>query len=873
MVTRLKLVLKILLAFAIGFLPKLAAMPLPSDAFTQHSAIMLVINPKTGRIVSANISAEQFYGYSQDKLTSLSIQDINQLTPQQVPSERSIAAAEGRNFFIFRHQLASGDVRTVEVYSAPFKDGQGDTQLLSIIKDISAQRGQQESLWHYQDNLEEQVQIQTKEIQQASRNQLILFVFICAVLAAFLLIVSKASLRLSREKRLSQAQQARLTAIFNAIDGYLLFTDRNGVVLSANKHVFADVAPHERVINYTLSHIFEQQFEWQKLPEGGSEHTLLIKGVKRQFLIDKQAVHEAEVSLGYLYVLKDITAQLIIEREQRLASTVFSTTSEGVLVSDKHNRIQMVNQAFSDITGFEQSQVIGQSPAILNSGQHGPSFFSQLYDSLQQRGHWEGEIWNRRKNGEIFPCWLQVSAVFDQQNDIDMYVALFNDITSRKHHEQLMWQQANFDNLTSLSNRRNFKEKFEGAVTQAKQNNTRLAVCFIDLDRFKAVNDTLGHHIGDLMLIEAAKRLEQSIRSSDTVARLGGDEFALLLPDIDSITTIEKIAQQVLQQLHRPFVLEGHEVFTSGSMGITLFPDDGDDTKVLLRNADSAMYKAKDHGRNCFQFFTAAMHEHAQARSQLESALHKALVNKEMYLVYQPILSLDGEQLGCEALLRWHSPQLGQVSPLEFIPICEEVGLILPVGEWVLNQACTQANHWRKTANKPFFITVNISSVQFKRQNVVELVKHALALSGLPAHSLTIEITETVLVDNSNKVLQQLKQLRNMGVELAIDDFGTGYSSLSYLKRFPLSKLKIDREFIRDLPEDKDDHAMVKAIVSMASNLGLKVVAEGVETSAQLQLLRQLKCDFSQGYLHNKPLSAAAFSDYLMSETEVKEVN
>ena len=298
-------------------------------------------------------------------------------------------------------------------------------------------------------------------------------------------------------------------------------------------------------------------------------------------------------------------------------------------------------------------------------------------------------------------------------------------------------------------------------------------------------------------------------------------------------------------------------------MGITFYPDDGDDTKVLLRNADNAMYKAKELGRNCFQFYTSAMHEHAKARSQLEGALHKALVNNEFSVVYQPIMSRDDIKIGCEALLRWDNDILGSVPPSDFIPICEELGLILAIGEWVMYQACSQAKVWQNQCNKPFFITVNVSSTQFKRQSVVELVEKVLTQTGLAAHFLTIEITETVLVDNSESILLQLKALRAMGVELAIDDFGTGYSSLSYLKRFPVSKLKIDREFVRDLSEDQDDYEMVKAIVSMAGNLNLKVVAEGVETDEQLWLLNELGCDYTQGYLHSKPLNATAFESFL----------
>ena len=859
----LKRLKAILLCASLSLSHNVSADYLSEELFEQHSAVMLVITPSTGAIVAANSAADKFYGYQAGELEQWFIQNINQLTPEQVANERANAAVEGRNYFIFRHQLANGEIRTVSVHSAPFIDEYGRQQLLSVITDISEQRALQKSLWHYQANLEQQVEIQTDAIQQASQMQLLLSFVVIVLLIGSLLILGRFFIKLKNAKRKADSQGARLSSIFDAIEGYLLFTSRTGTLLDANQQVFKDIESRDSIVGRALGEVFFSNMDWTNQSYGCSEHRLKVKGEWRFFKVDKQAVNNADKSLGDLYMLQDITAQLAIEREQRLASTVFATTSEGVLVSDKHNQIQMVNRAFTEITGFTQEQVLGQSPAILNSGHHGPAFFSQMYDTLSQRGHWEGEVWNRRKSGEVFPCWLQVSAVFDQQGEIEMHVALFNDITSRKHHEHMMWQQANFDTLTSLANRRNYREKFENALQKAKKDKSRLAVCFIDLDRFKAVNDTLGHHIGDLMLIEAAKRLEECTKNSDTVARLGGDEFALLLPGVDSIAKVEQIAAQILETLHEPYELEGHEVFASGSMGITFYPEDGDDTKVLLRNADNAMYKAKELGRNCFQFYTSAMHEHAKARSQLEGALHKALVNNELHLAYQPILSRDDDRVGCEALLRWENKALGSVSPADFIPICEELGLIISIGEWVMYQACSQAKAWQQQCDKHFFITVNVSSTQFKRQSVVELVKKVLAQTGLEAKYLSIEITETVLVDNSESILLQLKALRAMGVELAIDDFGTGYSSLSYLKRFPLSKLKIDREFVRDLPDDQDDHEMVKAIISMASNLNLKVVAEGVETDEQLWLLNELGCDFTQGYLHSKPLKAAAFEHFL----------
>ncbi|MDK1314212.1 EAL domain-containing protein [Pseudoalteromonas ardens] len=837
---------------------------LPVSAFEQHSAVMLLIEPKSGNIVQANEAAAQFYGYSQARLETMQIQQINQFTPQQVEQERMSALSEGRNYFIFQHQLASQEIRTVSVYSAPFSNEQGQPLLLSVIQDISAQRSLERDLWHYQSNLEQQVALQTAELKEANTVQLILLGSVIAILGGSILVLVLFTLRLRRAKRRTELQKNRFSAIFNAIGDYLIYTNSSNVVASANQAARRDLGS---IQGRPMALILEDCHCLDNLGAEPVECQVILAGKRRDVEISKTPVLDnAGAETGSIYLIQDISKRLAGEKEQRLASTVFATTSEGVLVSNRDNQIQMVNQAFTDITGFSAAEVLGNTPSIFNSGRHDAAYFAQLYDALTSRGHWEGEIWNKRKNGEVYPSWLQVSAVFDAAGEIDMYVALFNDITSRKRNEQLMWQQANFDNLTGLANRHHYHTKFDLALAQAKQKQTRLAVCFIDLDRFKAVNDTLGHHIGDQLLIEAANRIRECTRNSDTVARLGGDEFALLLPDMAKISDMEKLATKVLHTLSEPFFLEGHEAFVSGSMGITFYPDDGADRKVLLRNADSAMYKAKEHGRNCFQFFTSAMHEHAKARSALEGALHRALTNRELYLAYQPIVGQ--KRLGCEALLRWHNPQLGLVSPADFIPICEELGLIITIGEWVLYQACAQAKSWITQTGQPLFVSVNVSSTQFKRQDIASLVAKVLKETGLAADALTLEITETVLADNSGHIQRQLESLRGMGVGLAIDDFGTGYSSLSYLKRFPLSKLKIDRAFIRDLPEDEEDRALVSAIISMAGQLNLTVIAEGVETQAQLAFLQSLGCDYTQGFLHAKPADAAQFEAFIHSYAE-----
>ncbi len=834
--------------------------PVLEQLFKTHSAVMLLIDPKSGEIVRANRAAAEFYGYTLVELAAMKIQDINILSAEQVAIERQAALSEGRNYFIFSHRLADGDTRKVAVYSAPVIL-EGRRLLLSIINDISARLILQDEIWHYQGNLETLVANQTAMITAGSQRQHFMMVISIVVLCILLVLLSILLIRLRQARFKASQNSSRLSAIFDAMDDMLIFSNIDKQIVETNhsaRLMFRGKSLrgrefHELALSVEETSESTRYLAWYDTDDGGfwgDTSAIEVQGEQREVL-------------GFIHIIRDISERLKTEKQQRLASTVFATTNEGVLVADRDFKIKMVNRAFTEITGYLESELLELTPNVLNSGRHDKAFFDTLYKELHLSGRWQGEIWNRRKNGEIYPCWLSLSTVLDQSGELDMYVALFSDISSRKKNEQEMWRQANFDNLTGLANRNLFYSRFEQELLRARRHNERLAICFLDLDRFKAVNDTLGHHIGDLLLVEAARRLKAGLRETDTVARLGGDEFALLLPGVELSRDLEYIMQKLLDSLARPFWLEGHEAFVSGSIGVTLYPDDGQQRNELLRNADSAMYKAKEAGRNCYRFYTSTMHQEAQQRSLIESALHKAMERDELSLVFQPIVSTKGVRFGCEALLRWHSEELGDVSPTQFIPVCEELGLIVNIGEWVLWEACRKAKSWYTRLGPDFFISVNLSSAQFGRQNIAGLVERVLRETGLPPSALTLEITETVLVQHSHGVLVQLQQLRELGVHLAIDDFGTGYSSLSYLKRFPLSKLKIDREFIREVPFDPEACALVSAIVSMAANLNLKVIAEGVETEEQSAFLSALGCDYEQGYLYSKPLSEDALIVFL----------
>lgn len=442
------------------------------------------------------------------------------------------------------------------------------------------------------------------------------------------------------------------------------------------------------------------------------------------------------------------------------------------------------------------------------------------------------------------------------------------DITKHKKDEQRIWQQANFDELTGLANRSYFSDSLSHAIDLAERHKDKLALLYLDLDRFKQVNDTLGHAVGDQLLQEAAKRLTTQIRKSDIAARLAGDEFAVILQDVIRPDDIEPLIRQLLASLSRPYTLSGHDAFVSASIGIALFPDDGDDVAELLRKADSAMYKAKEDGRNNYHFFTEEIEREAQRKRKMETDLFHALQNSEFTLHYQPIQNLNSEVVCAEALIRWHSPEKGVVSPAEFIPFAEELNLIAPIGEWVLREACKQAASWTSITPNPPRVAVNLSCRQFQLQHMPTLVEEILTESGLGPDKLTLEITESLMIDDDESTLEQLQALRALGVDLAVDDFGTGYSSLSYLKKFPVSYLKIDRSFVRELPDSQEDAALIKAIMSMAQSLNLEVIAEGVETPGQAAFLQSRNCTYVQGFFLSKPLPSEAFEDYLKQNIE-----
>ncbi|KOP51569.1 PAS:GGDEF protein [Pseudomonas tremae] len=560
-----------------------------------------------------------------------------------------------------------------------------------------------------------------------------------------------------------------------------------------------------------------------------------------------------------------IGGKALFERRQQdyerllLAAVVFDSTREGVLVSDAQGRIVHVNRAFMDITGYQADEVLGFNPSKFKSGRHGPEFYRQMYHSLVSAGQWSGEIWNRRKSGEIYPQWQTIRSVKGEDGQVRHFVAVFSDITAIKRSEQELAQLSHYDALTELPNRLLLTDRISQALTSARFSKRGCALLLVDLDNFRNINDSLGHNVGDEVLKAAAERLKSVSDSEMTVARLGGDEFALLVKNCPQMVHAAALAQQVIDAFKAPYAIAGHQLFVSASIGISLFPGDALTVEQLLRNADSALFKAKGDGRDVFAFYTEELTAHAQQRVQLASELRQAIAQAELRVFYQPVHDLATRRIcGVEALVRWQHPSRGMVSPGEFIPIAEQSGLIVDIDAWVLNTACRQMKAWLAEGVPIEFVAVNVSSRLFSRGDLDLQVAQVLRDTGLESAFLELEVTESAVMENPDQAIEQLHRLREMGLSLAIDDFGTGYSSLLRLKRMPVQKLKIDQGFVAGLPNDRDDIAIVRAIITLASSLGMRVLAEGIEEASQAAFLWENDCELGQGYWFARPMVAQA---------------
>lgn len=566
----------------------------------------------------------------------------------------------------------------------------------------------------------------------------------------------------------------------------------------------------------------------------------------------------------FVVLARDITERRMAEEELRVAATAFEAR-EGMMITDPDGTILRINNAFTEVTGYDAEDVIGKNPRILSSGRHDKNFYAQIWESIIQTGSWRGEIWNRRKSGEVFPEWLTITAVKNELNITTHYVSTLTDISELKQNEERIHNLAFFDPLTHLPNRRLLQDRLEHAITTSLRQHTKGALLFIDLDDFKTLNDNRGHHVGDLLLVAVAERLRDSVREQDTVARLGGDEFVVVLEGLsesreEAATQTQQVAEKIMTQLNAEYEIENQGYFNTPSIGICLFGDTTVPIDELLKQADQAMYHAKATGRNTFRFFDPEMQSTAAQRFSLQHEMRDALQQNQFQLFYQPQINVDGKVTGAEALIRWVHPERGMVSPLDFIPIAEDSGLILPLGKWIVETACKQLVNWSKdVATTDLCLAINVSARQFQQANFVDQLLEILRSTGADPHKLKLELTESMLVDNPQDIITKMDALKIHGIKFSLDDFGTGYSSLSYLKRLPINELKIDKSFVNDILTDANDAAIARMIIRLAQSMELSVIAEGVETKEQRDWLESEGCFKYQGYYFGRPVPVEKF--------------
>jgi diguanylate cyclase (GGDEF)-like protein/PAS domain S-box-containing protein len=594
-------------------------------------------------------------------------------------------------------------------------------------------------------------------------------------------------------------------------------------------------------------------------PNGAEVH--FERRIVPEFDIDGKVVSLFSIS-------RDITERKNNENMLRIAAAAFET-HEAIIITDIDANIIRTNQAFHDITGYSVEEVLGKNPRMLSGGRHDKAFYDQMWLSIRTKGSWTGEIWDKRKNGEIYPKWITITAVKDGQGKTMQYVGIFSDLSERKKAQEEILNLAFYDSLTKLPNRRLLLDRFHSALALSSRTCLYGAVLFLDLDRFKMINDSFGHSYGDLLLIEVAERIRTCVRSVDTVARLGGDEFVVLIESIGSenervTQNIAHIADKIRSSLALPYVLNERIHHSSPSIGVCLFKGDEQSVDSLLKYADVAMYQAKDAGRNAVRFYDPVMQQAVEARTAMESDLRLAIKEKQFILHYQVQMDNSNRPLGAEALIRWEHPLRGMVSPAEFIPVAEESALILDIGNWVLETASRQLAEWSKQRiTRDLSLAVNVSPQQFRQPDFVSRIYTLLHKFNLDASRIKLELTEGVILDDVNDVVEKMHALKALGVTLSLDDFGTGYSSLSYLKLLPLDQIKIDQSFVRNVTVDRKDAILVQTIIDMAQNFGFDVIAEGVETEAQLAFLKQHDCMAYQGYLFSKPVAIDTFTEWL----------
>lgn len=717
---------------------------------------------------------------------------------------------------------------------------------------------------------------------------ILLYALLCWIIAAVVARFVFMALRMKEQKQqltellslqteLTHQTDKRLLSTLQAIPDPLIEFDQDGVVQELSmpndelelERFFVRGEHYQKTLPYAvaqvLEHVFQDTLNSPNQSHRGAIFSLTISATKVLWFELSVVFRKAQKSGRFIVLLRDVTARQEAEQQQRIAATAFET-QDGILISDHNNRIIRVNKAFQKLSGYSEAEVIGQTPALLQSGKHDAAFYQSMFEQLMGKGAWEGEVWNRRKDGEVYPEWLSISTVHDHHGSISHYVATFKDISERKASERQIRQLHYYDSLTRLANRTLLLEEMAFLMREKGLRNKQSAVLFIDLDHFKDVNDVWGHNIGDQLLQQVATRLVDNTRSKDVVARFGGDEFLVLLEPTDTSINADRaiyrashVADKLLKALARPFSLNGVDYQIAASIGITVFDEQCDEPLDIIKQAELAMYEAKSAGRSQHCFYESGMQERVLERVQLETDLRHAIDNDELLLHFQPQWNAQRKMIGAEALLRWQHPERGMVSPAAFIPLAEETRLILPIGEWVLRSACQCLANWQRDETmQGFIMSVNVSAVQFSQENFVAQVATILREFNAPAGTLQLELTESMLAHDQQDIISKMGALKALGVLISLDDFGTGYSSLSYLHQLPIDQLKIDQSFVANIEQGEKNASLAASIISLGHTFGMEVIAEGVETTAQFDWLAAQGCDLFQGFGLAKPMTMAA---------------
>ncbi|BFM10306.1 hypothetical protein R50072_04590 [Simiduia litorea] len=791
---------------------------------------MAIADPESHQLIYSNLAFATMHGYTRAEMSSLNLADIFSIEARkQLPALAARAHKEGSFSYEAKHLRKNGTSFDCKTHVTAFKDNQGKVIFRAACLE----------------DLTEQKLAQTQVQQLLEQTQLLL-----------------------NEKN---STNRLLESIFNRVTDCFVALDNNWRYTYVNKkaaELFRSFGYNKNLLGRNI---------WDEFPPvpGDPFHAAYHKAIDTQQAVYfehyyqpwgrwfENRVYPSEDGLTIYFT--ETTKNKKLEQKILQSDAIYQKTFNGVMITDLDGNILATNPAFSAITGYSEAEIVGKNARILSANKHTKAFYTEVWESLESTGSWQGEIWNRRKSGDAYPEWITINRIHHQQESEDRYLAIFSDISKIKQNEAALAHLAHHDALTGLPNRTQLFIRLKHSMDIAKRNKTMLALLMFDLDHFKYVNDSFGHAAGDQLLKLVTDKLSKRFREQDCLCRLGGDEFTLVLDNIASPDAAARVAEDIIQMLSKPWRLANEiEVRISASVGISLYPSHGDSAEELLQQADTSLYSAKAEGRARYKFFNQELTKIVRARLEVEAELRHAINKNELLVYYQPQFETNSNIIiGAEALVRWAHPSKGLIPPIHFIHVAEATGLISAIGTWVLNSACQQCALWFSQGLRDFTLAVNLSPYQFLHGDIEQSVASATAKTGFPAQHLELEITESTLMDREFDAIKIFNALRARGVRIAIDDFGTGYSSLSYLKRFPLDTLKIDRSFISDLPEDADDAAITQAIIAMAHSLRLKVLAEGVETEQQLKFLREADCDFYQGFLRSPAICAQDFEQLL----------